>query len=45
MKGQFNLMVGAPKVGKSALITAMIGALARGDRELLGRPLAEECRR
>jgi len=43
MKGQFNLMVGAPKVGKSALITAMIGALARGDRELLGRPLAEEC--
>ena len=43
MKGQFNLVVGAPKVGKSALITAMIGALARGDRELLGRPLAEEC--
>ena len=40
---QFNLMVGAPKVGKSALITAMIGALARGDRELLGRPLAAEC--
>jgi hypothetical protein len=43
MQGQFNLIVGAPKVGKSALITAMIGALARGDRELLGRPLAEEC--
>jgi hypothetical protein len=43
MKGQFNLVVGAPKVGKSALITAMIGALARGDSELLGRPLAEEC--
>ena len=43
MKGQFNLMVGAPKVGKSALITAMIGALARGDSELLGRPLTEEC--
>ena len=43
MKGQFNLLVGAPKVGKSALITAMIGALARGDSELLGRPLAEEC--
>ena len=43
MEGQFNLVVGAPKVGKSALITAMIGALARGDGELLGRPLAGKC--
>ena len=42
MKGQFNLVVGAPKVGKSALITTVIGLWSR-DRELLGRPLAEEC--
>ena len=42
-EGAVQPWFGAPKVGKSALITAMIGALARGDRELLGRPLAEEC--
>ena len=33
MQGAFNLIVGAPKVGKSALMTALIGALHRGDEE------------
>ena len=40
MQGAFNLIVGAPKVGKSALMTALIGALHRGDEELLGRKVS-----
>jgi len=37
--GDSNLIIAPPKVGKSALITGLIGAMARGERQFLGKRL------
>ncbi len=39
MRGRQNLVVAPPKVGKSALMTAMAAAALRGDGEFLGIPI------
>ena len=39
MRGRQNLVVAPPKVGKSALMTAMAAAALRGDADFLGIPI------
>lgn len=43
MKGALNLLVAAPKVGKSALVCGLIGAWARDAPSYLGKSLAGTC--
>jgi len=43
MQGLFNLLIAPPKVGKSALLTGMIGAWWRGDGSFLGRRFNQPC--
>ena len=39
LKATSNLFVGPPKVGKSRLMCAVLGALVRGETSFLGQPL------
>jgi hypothetical protein len=41
LKGCTNLLVALPKVGKSRLMTMMVGRMVKADGEFLGRPLQE----
>jgi len=43
MQGLFNLLIAPPKVGKSALLTAMIGAWWHGEESFLGRRFNQPC--
>jgi len=45
MKGDSNLIIAPPKVGKSALVVGLVGAMARGESHFLGKRLdyGNEC--
>jgi hypothetical protein len=45
MRGCLNLVIGAPKVGKTSLLTGLFGAWAGGSRSYLGLPLVGACPR
>jgi hypothetical protein len=45
MRGCLNLVIGAPKVGKTSLFTGLFGAWAGGSRSYLGLPLVGPCPR
>ena len=45
MRGSLNLVIGAPKVGKTSLLTGLFGAWAGGSRSYLGLPLVGPCPR
>lgn len=45
MRGGLNLVIGAPKVGKTSLLTGLFGAWAGGARSYLGLPLVGPCPR
>jgi hypothetical protein len=43
MAGSLNLLLALPKVGKTTLLMALVGALHRKETSFLGLPLAERC--
>jgi len=45
MQGVLNIVVGPAKVGKTALIVGLLGALHRGDSSFVGLPLKGPCPR
>ncbi len=43
MAGSLNLLLALPKVGKTTMLMALVGALHRQEGSFLGLPLAERC--